>query len=109
MIKLANDLLSQVGGVSGLIGQLQAGGLADVVASWVGGGKPLPVSGEQLQQALGGDTLAQLAGRFGGDTQAVSNGLADLLPSIVGQLSSSGQMPKQVGDVANMLGGLFKG
>jgi len=50
-----------------------------------------------------------LAGRFGGDTQAVSNGLADLLPSIVGQLSSSGQMPKQVGDVANMLGGLFKG
>jgi len=85
------------------------GGLADVVASWVGGGKPLPVSGEQLQQALGGDTLAQLAGRFGGDTQAVSNGLADLLPSIVGQLSSSGQMPKQVGDVANMLGGLFKG
>jgi uncharacterized protein YidB (DUF937 family) len=109
MIKLANDLLSQVGGVSGLIGQLKAGGLADVVASWVGGANPLPVTGEQLQMALGGETLTQLAGRFGGDTQAVSNGLADLLPSIVAQLSSSGQAPQQLGDVANLLGGLFKG
>lgn len=109
MIKLANDLLSQVGGVSGLIAQLQAGGLADVVATWVGSGTPLPVTGEQLQTALGGDTLAQLAGRFGGDTPAVANGLADLLPSMVAQLSSSAQVPKQMGDVANLLGGLFKG
>lgn len=109
VMKMATDLMSQSGGLSGLVGKLQAGGLADVVASWVGGGAKLPVSGEQLQKALGGDTLAQLASRFGGDTQAVSNGLADLLPGLIGQLSSQNQMPEMIGDVANKLGGLFKG
>ena len=121
LVQMASQLLQNNGGLQGLIGQLQSGGLVDVVSSWVGTGANLPVSGEQLQQALGGDTLGQLAQQFGGDAQAAAGGLANVLPGLIDQLTPNGQLPAdggagalqgllgaQAGDVMGMLGGLLK-
>ena len=121
LMGLAGQLMEQTGGLQGLIGKLQSGGLADVVSSWVGTGANLPVSGEQLQQALGADVMGPLAQAFGGNAEAAAGGLADVLPGLVDQLTPGGQVPAdgggnalqallggQAGDVMGMLGGLFK-
>ena len=63
---MAMDLVKQHGGVGNLISQLQQGGLGDAISSWVSNQSGnMPVSGSQLQQALGSDTVNQLAQKFG--------------------------------------------
>lgn len=42
------NLLGGQGGLDKLIGQFASKGLGDVIGSWVGTGKNLPVSGDQL-------------------------------------------------------------
>ena len=60
---LSND--GGQGGLGGLIAKFQQAGLGDVVGSWVGGGQNQPVSGEQLTDVLGADTMAGLAEKLG--------------------------------------------
>ena len=62
LMQAAISLLGQnssVGGLGGLIQVFQKQGLGDIVNSWVGTGKNLPISHEQVQQGLGGDLLKQ--------------------------------------------------
>lgn len=87
------------GGLGGLVSRLQEGGLAQQVASWVGTGENLPVSGEQLQQALGGDTISQLAAKVGISSDEVSGGLANILPTLVDKLTPNGD----VGEASSLL------
>lgn len=59
---MAMDLVKQQGGVGNLINQLQQGGLGDALSSWVSNqSSNLPVSGSDLQNALGSDTVNQIA------------------------------------------------
>ena len=59
---MAMDLVKQQGGVGNLINQLQQGGLGDILSSWVSNqSSNLPVSGSDLQNALGSDTVNQIA------------------------------------------------
>src|ERR1700730_12188153 len=52
------------GGLSAIVAKLQQAGFGDQVKSWIGTGQNLPITAEQLQQALGSDTVKQLAARF---------------------------------------------
>lgn len=122
LLKLAGALLDKTGGLQGLLGQLHEGGLKEAVASWVGHGANMPVSGEQLQQALGSDLMGSLAQAVGSNTQATASGLAEVLPGLVDQLTPEGRMPadggnntlqallghSHAGQVMGMLGGLLK-
>lgn len=84
---------SHVGGLSGLIQAFQKNGLSDVVNSWVGTGKNLPISPEQIQQGLGGDLLKQLAAQAGLSTEAAGGQLASLLPGLIDKLTPGGKVP----------------
>ncbi len=88
------DLLGspQVGGVQGLANLFEQGGLGNLVRSWIGTGANLPMSGEQVQAALGSDTVAALAQKVGiapGQAQLV---LAQLLPNLVDKLTPNGKV-----------------
>jgi uncharacterized protein YidB (DUF937 family) len=75
-----------------------------VVQSWIGTGQNLPISPEQLQQVLGGDTVAGLARQLGLSPQDASQGLAGLLPQLVDQLTPQGQLPQNgLGDIASIM------
>ncbi len=112
-----NDLMSTVmnlvggqsGGLNGLISQFTSKGLGDVIGSWVGTGKNLPVSPDQLKSALGDDTVKNIASKLGMDTNAVTSQLSNLLPQVVDKLTPDGKVPE--GDLLSkgmsMLGGLF--
>jgi len=55
----------QTGGLQGLVQSFTQNGLGHIVSSWVSTGPNLPVSGDQIQGALGSDALSSLAQRAG--------------------------------------------
>ncbi|MDP2228394.1 MAG: YidB family protein [Moraxellaceae bacterium] len=112
LLSLGQQLLSQNGGLEGLLKQFQDKGLGDVVASWVGNGQNLPISAEQIQQVLGNEQVAGIARQLGIDPQQASAKLAQVLPGLIDTLTPGGQMP-QGGDLlaqgASLLKGFLKG
>lgn len=84
---------SAVGGLGGLIEAFQKNGLSEIVNSWVGTGKNLPISPQQIQQGLGGDVLKQLAAQAGLSSDAAGNQLASLLPGLIDKLTPEGKLP----------------
>lgn len=103
-------LLSQAGGLQGLLARLQQGGLGEAAASWVGTGANAPVSPDALGSALGPDLMDLVAGQFGGDRQQAQGTLADLLPGLIDQLTPQGQVPagNGLGALAGMLGDMLR-
>lgn len=76
------------GGVGPLQQILEQAGLGEQVRSWIGNGQNLPVSGEQITQALGGSgALSQLASTFGLNENEVASQLAEILPDAVNHLT----------------------
>jgi uncharacterized protein YidB (DUF937 family) len=97
----------QTGGLAGLLQKLQESGLGNVADSWVSTGKNLPISPDQLQNALGSGELGSLAEKLGMSTGDVSSQLADLLPGVVDKLTPNGQLP-DTGSLGDLLGSLTK-
>jgi uncharacterized protein YidB (DUF937 family) len=94
------------GGLSGLLGQFQEKGMADLVTSWVGTGANLPINSEQVQQALGSDQMAAMAQQAGIPAEHAGSGIAALLPDIINHLTPDGQVPAD-GGWQQGLGGLL--
>jgi len=65
MATVVNSFIQQHGGVQGIVAQLEKQGLGPTVQSWVGTGANQPISPDQVHQAFGGGTLAQLAAKAG--------------------------------------------
>jgi uncharacterized protein YidB (DUF937 family) len=97
----------QTGGLAGLLQKFQEHGLGNVADSWVSTGKNLPISPDQLQNALGSGELGSLAEKLGMSTGDVSSQLADLLPGVVDKLTPNGQVP-DMGSLGDLLGSLTK-
>lgn len=88
------NLINNAGGLQGILQQLQASGIADQVASWIGTGENAPVSGNQIAEALGADKVTQIAQHAGIAPEHAATGLAQLLPQIIDKLTPGGQVPQ---------------
>ncbi len=110
LMDMAMGLLNnpQSGGLSGLLKKFKASGLGDQAASWVGTGDNAPVSGDQIQNALGGDFITQIASKLGVDASQASGGLAQLLPTLIDKLTPNGAVPADGDQLAQGLAGLRK-
>lgn len=98
---------SQTGGLPGLMEKFQQAGLGNLIGSWVGGGQNLPISGEQVQQALGDEHLQQLSAASGLPAGEAAQHLSDLLPGLIDQLTPNGEVPPGgLGQVGALLGQL---
>ena len=106
LMQIAAKLLESQGGLDGLIAKLQQGGLAEQAASWIGTGQNQAVNGSQLADALGQDTLTQLAGQFGVSGEQASSGLAQMLPQLIDQLTPNGNTAN-AGDLLGSVLGSF--
>jgi len=109
---LLGSVMGMIGGktrLNNLISQFGAKGLGDVIGSWVGTGKNLPISPDQLKGVLGDDTVKNIAANLGIDSTALTSQLSNLLPDAVDKLTPDGKVPE--GDIMSkgmdMLGGLF--
>jgi uncharacterized protein YidB (DUF937 family) len=99
---------NQPGGLQGLIEQFTKSGLGEQAASWVSQGANLPVSGEQLAQALGSNGgLAQMLQQFGLNPSEGMDGLAKMLPDVVNQLTPNGRIEEEGGGLEQQLSSLL--
>lgn len=117
---MLSGLLSEAGGIEGLMSQFQSAGFGGQFASWVSTGENQPLSEDQMQSAIGAEALQGLASKLGMNTGSVLPLLAQFLPQVIDKLTpqgqvadnhpSSGQLQSVLTSViSSSLGGLFGG
>jgi uncharacterized protein YidB (DUF937 family) len=84
-----------IGGLGGLLAQLQAAGLDDVVKSWVGTGQNKPVQPDELGDALGKKAVTQMADKAGCSQDDLLTQLSKALPGLIDKLTHDGRIPTQ--------------
>ncbi|MFN0077755.1 MAG: YidB family protein [Prosthecobacter sp.] len=117
---MLSGLLNEAGGLNGLMGQFQKAGLGDAFSSWVSTEKNQSITADQMQNAVGADTIQQLAGKVGMKVETVLPLLSQFLPQIIDKLTPKGQIEDNnpsgsqiqgvlISVVSGGLGGLFGG
>ncbi len=100
------------GGLGGLMEKFNQAGLGDVMGSWIGSGQNAPISGEQLGEVLGGETMGDLAAQLGMSPGDAAGQLAQVLPGLIDKLTPQGAAPQNgfgdAGNLMGMLGGLLQ-
>ena len=76
---------SSLGGLSGVMEQRNGSGLENLVSSWTGNGEGLPISVDQLRQALTPEHIQQIAGALNMDPNNALAHLAEHLPMMAGK------------------------
>ena len=99
MLATVMALVQQQGGIEGIISKLRSGGLSDVVSSWISTGPNAPISGAQVQQALGPSTVSGVASTLGVDESQASSSLAAMLPELINQLTPNGKVEADSNDL----------
>jgi uncharacterized protein YidB (DUF937 family) len=92
LIGVLSGLLAQSGGLQGLANKFSQSGQSNAFSSWVGMGENQPISGNQIQSALGSDQVNALAAKMGVDPAQASHFLAEYLPKIVDKLTPAGKV-----------------
>lgn len=111
LINAVGGLISQHGGIEGLMNTFQQGGAGDLMQSWVGTGQNLPISPDTLTSVLGSEQIASLAEQIGLPPELATTALTQILPTVRDQLTPNGTAP--TGDalqsgLGSLLGGFFK-
>jgi uncharacterized protein YidB (DUF937 family) len=99
LLQIALQMLQQNGGLSGVLGKMQQAGYGQQAQSWIGTGQNMPIDPGALSQIFGHGQLGQLAEQFGLSPQQASDGLADVLPQVVDQMTPQGQVPDNHSDL----------
>ena len=99
LLSAAMVLIQQQGGLSGLLDKFRQSGLGQHADSWVSGGPNMPVSGAQVNQALGSGALNDIAAKLGIPAGQAGSTMAQLLPELVNQLTPNGQLPANHGSL----------
>ena len=105
MMNIAMQVLQQHGGLQGLMGVLNHGGMGQQSQSWVGAGPNQGVTGDMLKSVLGSGVLGQLGQQHGMDANQVSGGLAAMLPELINQVTPHGQVNDQSHDLMSQIMG----
>ena len=94
LLDVVSSLMTQGGGLQGLINQFESQGLGGIVSSWIGTGQNLAITPEQVQSVLGESHIADVAAKLGLQPQDVANQLAGLLPHAVDSVTPAGAVPQ---------------
>ena len=102
LIGVLGTLLEQNGGLQGLANRFSQSGVSKVFSSWVGTGENLPISGNQIEQALGSNQIQSLAAKMGIDPAQANSLLAQYLPKVVDKLTPQGTIDPNANHQANL-------
>jgi uncharacterized protein YidB (DUF937 family) len=94
-LSLVKGYVEKRGGLEGVVADFKKTGLGEQIDSWISKGPNLPVSAEQIQQALGSDQIKELAAKFGIPVEKVSAFLAEHLPAAIDKATPEGKLPPQ--------------
>ncbi len=90
--------------LAGLASRMASSGeLSNVLGSWLGDGANTAISADSVLEILGNSQVADFASTLGTDTGTAAANLADVIPQLMDQASSGGNLL----DSAGGLGGLM--
>ena len=81
------------GGLGALIKEFQQGGLGQAAQSWIGTGPNQKIASNDLERALGTDTLDALSKQIGVGRDDLVAGLSQHLPELINRLTPNGRLP----------------
>ncbi len=84
-----------MGGLGGLLSQLQQAGLGEQANSWVSKEQNMPVSPADLQRAISPEQINTWAQQAGTDPNSLLAVLSQALPQVIDQMTPDGQVPAQ--------------
>lgn len=86
----------RTGGLQGFLDQFRRAGLGEIVSSWVSRGSNTPITTEQLERAIGGDTVNRMASNIGIARAGAAAALAYMIPRVVDLLTPEGVVPSRL-------------
>ncbi|MGE0130093.1 MAG: OmpA family protein [Blastocatellales bacterium] len=86
----------RTGGLQGFLDQFRRGGLGDIVSSWVSRGASTPLTAEQLERAVGGNTISRMASNINIPRAAAGSALAFMIPKVIDLLTPEGVVPTRL-------------
>jgi uncharacterized protein YidB (DUF937 family) len=86
----------QPGGIGGFVNRFKAAGFAVEVASWLGGPDPVPLSGQEVEQTLGGDVISSIANKIGVSQRFARTILGYAIPKIIVLRAQDGAIPSAI-------------
>lgn len=92
------------GGFGGFIERFKDAGLGDLAESWVTTGDNTPISNEQLESALGEDTINEVAEQTGVEKATATSALGFMTPHVVDALTPDGEIPDEAGLISRIKG-----
>jgi uncharacterized protein YidB (DUF937 family) len=90
---LLNSYIERQGGLQGVVSQFEKTGFGDKMKSWISQGQNLPITADQIHQALGSDTVKALAAKMGLPPDKIADMLAQYLPQAVDKVTPDGKLP----------------
>jgi uncharacterized protein YidB (DUF937 family) len=81
------------GGLQKVLAQLETNGLGSQAASWIGTGPNEPISGTDVEKAIGHDEIAGIASKLGISESDAAAAVAEALPAVVDAVSPQGELP----------------
>jgi uncharacterized protein YidB (DUF937 family) len=90
--------------IAGLVGKFaSSAALGNIVGSWLGDGGNKSIDPSQLLEMFGGDKLSAFAASLGLNQETATNGLSEVLPSLIDKSSSGGDLLESVGGLGGAL------
>lgn len=101
LLPLAMQWVQRNGGLGAVLGKFQQKGYSQEAASWVSTGENEALPQQAIDDVVGLDELSRLSQQLGVPQQEVANGLAQILPEVVHQLTPQGEVAGDADDVLN--------
>lgn len=85
-----------------IVSLLQQRGFGDILSSWLGDGANSPIDETSLENLLGQEKVSEAASQMGIETGALLGGLKDVLPQLIDQASSGGNLLDAIGNIGGL-------
>jgi uncharacterized protein YidB (DUF937 family) len=92
-MKLLDSYIEKQGGLQNVVSQFEKTGYGDKVKSWISQGPNLPITADQIRQALGSAKVKELAAKMGLPADKLAEKLAQHLPQAVDKATPDGKLP----------------
>ena len=92
-MKLLDSYIEKQGGLQNVVSQFEKNGLGDTMKSWISQGQNLPITADQIHQALGSDMVKNLAAKMGLPADKIAELLAQHLPHAIDKVTPDGKLP----------------
>ncbi len=86
----------QPGGIGGFLDRFKAAGFAAEVASWSGGTEVVPLSGQEVEDALGSGVISEIANKVGVSQSFARTVMGYAIPKIVVLLAQGEAVPAAI-------------